>query len=135
LAGSLGLGERARFLGFLPRTDQLALMAGAAAVIQPSLCEGWSTAIEDAKALGRAVLASDIAVHREQIGQNVDFFSPDNPRSLADLLARYAETGPDAQPTDYAAVQRRFGEDLMRLIADVEADFRRRGVDRLVIAP
>jgi glycosyltransferase involved in cell wall biosynthesis len=48
LADELGLGERARFLGMLPRSDQLGLTAGAVAVIQPSLCEGWSTVVEDA---------------------------------------------------------------------------------------
>ncbi|MEI9964319.1 MAG: glycosyltransferase [Caulobacteraceae bacterium] len=74
LARELGVEDRCRFLGFLPRPDQLALMAGAVAVVQPSLSEGWSTVIEDAKALGRWVLASDIPLHREQVDRNVDVF-------------------------------------------------------------
>jgi glycosyltransferase involved in cell wall biosynthesis len=56
-----------QLLGLLPRAEQIALMRGARAVLQPSRFEGWSTIVEDAKTLGKTVLASDIAVHREQL--------------------------------------------------------------------
>ena len=36
-------------LGIIPRQDQLVLMKYAKAVVQPSLFEGWSTVVEDAK--------------------------------------------------------------------------------------
>lgn len=62
-----GIDLRVYILGLLPRAEQMALMRGAVAVLQPSRFEGWSTIIEDAKSLGKAVLASDIAVHREQL--------------------------------------------------------------------
>ena len=133
LAGELGVEDRTRFLGFIPRPDQLRLMQGAVAVIQPSLCEGWSTTIEDAKAVGRHVLAADIAVHREQLDRNVDFFSGDDPAALAPLLARYAEADPPVEPVDYGRAQRRFAEDLMRLAREVAANFERRRVPRLVV--
>ncbi|HEY5412110.1 MAG TPA: glycosyltransferase family 1 protein [Caulobacteraceae bacterium] len=133
LAVELGLGERARFLGFIPRADQLGLMGGAVAVIQPSLCEGWSTSIEDAKALGRPVLASDIAVHREQLGDQADLFEGDDPAALARLLQRYARTDPEARPLDYDRARRRFAEDLMGMCREVAADFRRRRARRLVV--
>ena len=133
LAAELGVEDRARFLGFIPREDQLALMAGSIAVIQPSLCEGWSTTVEDAKALGRHVLASDIAVHREQLDRNADVFAGDDPAALAALLRRYAETDPVVTPLDYRAARRGFAEDLLRLAEEVAADFRRRRVDRLVV--
>jgi glycosyltransferase involved in cell wall biosynthesis len=133
LAGELGLGDRARFLGFIPRSDQLGLMAGAALVIQPSLSEGWSTSIEEAKSLGRWVLASGIAVHREQLERNADFFPGDDPAALATLLRRYADRDPEVAPADYGLAQRRFSEDLLRTCREVTADFRRRKVDRLVI--
>lgn len=134
LAAELGAAERLHFLGFLPRADQLGLMAGAIAVIQPSLCEGWSTVIEDAKATGRHVLASDIAVHREQLDRNVEFFAPDDAPELLRLMRLYSSSDPRPEAIDYPAVQRRYADDLWRMIAEVDRDFRHRRVDRLVIA-
>ncbi len=134
LASDLGAAPRLRRLGFLPREDQLALMAGAIAVVQPSLSEGWSTVVEDAKALGRHVIASDIPVHREQLGPGADVFAPDDPHALARLLRRCAETPPATPPLDYAALRQRFAEDLWRMIDSVERDLRRRRTPRLVIS-
>ena len=135
LAAELGVEDRTRFLGFIPRPDQLGLMAGAVAVIQPSLCEGWSTTVEDAKALGRQVLASDIAVHREQLDRNADFFAGGDAAALAMLLRRYAPADPQVTPVDYDQARRRFAEDLLRMCREVVADLRRRRADRLVISP
>jgi glycosyltransferase involved in cell wall biosynthesis len=59
-------------LGLLPRNEQIALTRRAAAVLQPSRFEGWSTIIEDAKTLGKKILASDIPVHREQLTGSED---------------------------------------------------------------
>lgn len=132
-AAALGADRHIRYLGFLPRADQLGLMKGAIAVIQPSLCEGWSTVVEDAKALGVQVLASDIAVHREQLDRNVDFFAPHDPRALAALLRRYRDSDPPVRPLDYPAARRRFAQDLLRTLTDIARDFRRRRVDRFVI--
>ncbi len=134
LAETLGVDDRVRFLGFLPRGDQLGLMAGAVAVVQPSLCEGWSTVVEDAKALGRPVIASDIAVHREQLAEGADFFAPHDHAALAALLRRYAEADPPRPRADYAAAERRFADELWSMVTAVERDFRRRKVPRLVIS-
>jgi glycosyltransferase involved in cell wall biosynthesis len=130
LADELGVAERVRFLGMLPRADQLGLTAGAIAVIQPSLCEGWSTVVEEAKATGKHVLASDIAVHREQLDRNVDFFKPDDPSRLSELIRRYAAADPLIEPLDYQANKRRFAEQLIAMLTEAEADFRARRVMR-----
>jgi glycosyltransferase involved in cell wall biosynthesis len=135
LAEEQGVEAKVRFLGFLPRADQLGLMRGALATLQPSLCEGWSTVVEDAKALGRHVLASDIAVHREQLPSGADFFEPNDAEALAALLVRYAKADPPPVHLDYETTRRRFSEDLWRMILQVERDLRRRRVDRLVIKP
>jgi glycosyltransferase involved in cell wall biosynthesis len=82
----LGLDEQIRFLGFIDRKEQLLLMQQSIAVIQPSLFEGWSTVIEDAKALGKFVIASSISVHKEQLSENCAFFDEKNPDDLANLL-------------------------------------------------
>ena len=81
----LGIKDNVRFLGFISREDQLCLMKNAVAVIQPSLFEGWSTVIEDAKALKAKIIASGINVHKEQLeqyGLSV-LFSPNNEKELA----------------------------------------------------
>ncbi len=67
LSGRTSARSAVRWLGLLPRAEQIALIRGARAVLQPSRFEGWSTIVEDAKTLGKTVLASDIAVHREQL--------------------------------------------------------------------
>ena len=71
------------FLGFIDRIDQLILMKNAQAVIQPSLFEGWSTVVEDAKALNQTLIVSNIAVHHEQLGDRGYFFSPNDYKDLA----------------------------------------------------
>jgi glycosyltransferase involved in cell wall biosynthesis len=82
-------------LGGVARADLLALLRRAAVVIQPSLFEGWGTTVQDAKALGRPVVCSDIAVHREQAPEAVGLFAPGDPGDLADLLER---VWPDLAP-------------------------------------
>lgn len=74
------------FLGFIDRNEQLLLVKNANALIQPSLFEGWSTSIEDAKALNKFVIASDLPIHREQLDTNCVFFEKENYLALAELL-------------------------------------------------
>ncbi|MFV5698674.1 glycosyltransferase family 4 protein [Flavobacterium sp. ZT3R17] len=74
------------FLGFIDRIDQLVLMKNAQAVIQPSLFEGWSTVVEDAKALNQTLIVSNIAVHQEQLGDKGYFFSPNNYNELVQKM-------------------------------------------------
>jgi hypothetical protein len=57
------------------------------AVIQPSLFEGWSTVVEDARVLGKPTILSDISVHLEQNPPNSLFFEQHSPQHLAKLLA------------------------------------------------
>jgi glycosyltransferase involved in cell wall biosynthesis len=81
-----GLSDDIVFLGRIPRNELLALMVRAQAMILPSLYEGWSTALEEAKALGKDCFASDIKVHREQGHPRARYFNPDDAVELADLL-------------------------------------------------
>lgn len=78
------LYDNVRLLGFIPRDEQLILIKNSMALIQPSLFEGWSTSIEDAKALGKKVIASKLPVHIEQLPHNGLFF---NPHSSDDLIS------------------------------------------------
>lgn len=91
-----GLQDRVHFLGLVPREDQIQFFRAAVAVVQPSRFEGWSTVIEDAKALGRPIIASDIAVHQEQLaGSDGGYLFKTS--SASDLADRIAMLWPDLQ--------------------------------------
>lgn len=82
------LGNRFKMLGVVPRADLVGLMDYALCVINPSLFEGWSTTVEEAKYLGKRLLLSDISVHREQNPTDAVFFSPFAPDELAHAMER-----------------------------------------------
>lgn len=88
-----GLADDYRILGVIPRQDMLVLLAHSRAVLNPSRFEGWSTTVEEAKALGKPLLVSDIAVHREQVAGRADArcFGVDDPQALAALLEGLAQ--------------------------------------------
>lgn len=79
-------------LGFVERTEQLAIMKNALAIIQPSLFEGWGTVVEDAKVLNQRMLLSDLPVHEEQKNENCIMFERENPASLAKEIIRLCDT-------------------------------------------
>ena len=91
-----GLLGQVHFLGLVPRDDQIQFFRAAVAVLQPSRFEGWSTVIEDAKALGRPIIASDIAVHKEQL-VGIDDAYLFKCSSAADLADRIAMLWPSLQ--------------------------------------
>lgn len=69
-----GIRDQLYILGLIPRDHQVALYRMAIALIQPSVNEGWSTLVEEAKALGKKLLMSDIEVHQEQYPGNPYMF-------------------------------------------------------------
>ncbi len=83
-----GLQANMRFLGHVPYAHIMPLMRASAAVINPSLFEGWSTTVEEAKALGVPLLLSGLRVHREQAPSGTKFFDPDSTEEMADTLQR-----------------------------------------------
>lgn len=94
----LGLKDRVHILGFIPRVDQIQLMRRALAVVQPSLFEGWSTVVEDSRALGKSVILSDLSVHYEQALRDAVYFrrsdAEDLTRVIQSILPSLA-AGPD----------------------------------------
>ena len=82
----LGLAGLVVPLGQVPYRDLIQLMRASALIIQPSRFEGWSTIVQDAKALGRPLMCSDIPVHREQAPGSLGFFGCDDPATLARQL-------------------------------------------------
>jgi glycosyltransferase involved in cell wall biosynthesis len=82
----LGIEEMFRPLGLVPYRDIMSLLRWSVAVINPSLFEGWSTTVEEAKSMGKTVILSDIPTHREQSPDRGKYFSPHSPAQLATLL-------------------------------------------------
>ena len=80
-------------LGLIERAEQIQLLRRCVAVVQPSLFEGWSTIVEDARVFGKRILMSDIAVHKEQNPPNGLYFEHASRRSLADRLDEVWKTG------------------------------------------
>ena len=65
-------------------------MQGSLAIVQPSLFEGWSTVVEDAKALNKLLIVSNIEVHKEQLQNSAAiFFDPDLHIDLAQILIHF----------------------------------------------
>lgn len=84
----LGIQEQVQILGLIPRIDQVSLIRASKAVVQPSRFEGWSTVIEDARALDKPVIASDFPVHLEQNAPGSSFFRMGDVDDCAQALAR-----------------------------------------------
>jgi len=110
--------DNVRFLGFIDRIDQLALMKHSQAIIQPSLFEGWSTVVEDVKAMNQSLILSDIRVHREQIIRNVVFFEPENTVQLAKILENYK---PKSEISDYKTNNIKFGETFRDILIQIKS--------------
>lgn len=79
----LRLEERFVVLGLVERSKMMSLMAKALAIINPSLFEGWSTTVEEAKYTGKKIILSDLPVHREQAPADAVYFPPRDPSALA----------------------------------------------------
>lgn len=78
-------GGTFRFLGAVDHGLVQALTIGANAVLNPSRFEGWSTSVEEAKAVGTPMLLSDLPVHREQ-NPAAHFFGLEDASALADAV-------------------------------------------------
>jgi len=76
-------------LGLIPKDDQMQLLRRSIAVIQPSLFEGWSTVVEEARCIGKPIILSDIPVHIEQDPPNSSYFDHSSPDSLAQIMAQW----------------------------------------------
>lgn len=87
LVKQYGLENEFRFLGLVPYEHVMPLARAALALINPSLFEGWSTTVEEAKGLGVPLLLSDIALHREQAGALAQYFDAGRAESVVECIA------------------------------------------------
>lgn len=85
LIARLGMTGRVHILGLVPKLDQIALLRGALAVVQPTAFEGGpgGGAVFDAVALGVPSLVSAIPVNREIADYVTRYFPLDDVPALA----------------------------------------------------
>jgi glycosyltransferase involved in cell wall biosynthesis len=124
-----GLHEHCRFLGVLPRAEQIALIRAAAAVVQPSRFEGRGAITEEACLLGTQLLCSDLPAHRELDLPGAIFFDTEGVSEVADLLGRdYPRARKTAREIadESARRARDYGGRMMRVCEEVVLRRRRR---------
>jgi glycosyltransferase involved in cell wall biosynthesis len=118
------LTQEVFILGLVPRADQIALLRSAVAVVQPSLFEGWSTVLEDARVFGKKVIASDLDVHREQDLTGARYFDPHDAGALAALMREiWVEKTESSLPADTLRNKsqergRQFGERFLQIATE-----------------
>jgi len=119
LLGQLNIAARVHLLGHIDKDDQIALLRGAIAVVQPTLFEGGpgGGALYDAVALGVPSIVSDIPVNREIDDAFVHYFKPQQPEDLArQMLEALRRPRPAVDDSELlarsAARVRRLGETL-----------------------
>lgn len=82
------LSNNILLLGLIPYSEVLFLIRSCLALINPSLFEGWSSTVEEAKSTGKQILLSDIAIHREQNPDNGIYFDPLDEVTLANIMEK-----------------------------------------------
>ena len=95
-AAKLGLESQLRFLGHIPKRDQIELLKHAVALVQPTLFEGGpgGGSTYEAVALGQRVLLSDLPVNLEVDGGDARFFPCSDYLALARLMATVLDEAP-----------------------------------------
>lgn len=88
----LGLHAQFILLGKIPRADVFALHRQSICVLNPSLFEGYGMSIAEARAIGKRVLASDLAAHRELDAPVAAYVDPHDADALANALIEIWET-------------------------------------------
>jgi glycosyltransferase involved in cell wall biosynthesis len=113
----LKISQSVHLLGYIAKEDQIALVRGSIAVIQPTLFEGGpgGGSIYDAVALGVLGLVSDIPVNREIDDANIAYFAPGDSEGLAQLMIE-APSRPRPQFENPALISR--SNDRLRMLGE-----------------
>jgi glycosyltransferase involved in cell wall biosynthesis len=119
---SSGMEKSFRLLGLIPHAHIPALMRSCMALINPSTFEGWSTTVEEAKAMGTPMILSSLRVHREQ-SQDALFFEPNSPEQLAIILENFSSEGQEKRSDRFTSAKeqsayntRNFANEFVKLL-------------------
>jgi glycosyltransferase involved in cell wall biosynthesis len=115
---SMGLEKQFITPGLLPYADLMPLMQASVALLNPSLFEGWSTTVEEARAAGVPMLLSDLAVHHEQAADKASYFDRTSAASLADALGNFQPSPADVRHAQRVAAQQATNERISRFAND-----------------
>jgi glycosyltransferase involved in cell wall biosynthesis len=85
---ALGLEERVRFPGYVPRADLPALYSGARAFVYPSRYEGFGLPVLEAMSCGTPVVTTNVSSLPEVAGDGALLVDPGDVSGLAAALAR-----------------------------------------------
>lgn len=78
--------ENIHILGIIERNELFYLLRNCVSLINPSLFEGWSSTVEEAKSIGKNCILSDLSVHREQNPPDSVYFPANDAQKLAELM-------------------------------------------------
>lgn len=129
--GERGLEQSFRLLGLIPYAHLGALLRCCQAMLNPSLFEGWSTTVEEARSLAVPMVLSDLDVHREQMGAAARYFRRESAQSLADALQALPRFDRAQREADVAAAR----NDSEVRLRDFAADFARLAGNAMGRAP
>jgi len=123
---ALGIEQQVHILGMIPREEQICLIRASQAVLQPSQFEGWSTVIEDARSVGKPVIASNFAVHLEQNAPGTSFFHMGDSDACARAITEFLHEGKDHNDPVYSSSQHdvtilKFARTFMKIVNDALA--------------
>jgi glycosyltransferase involved in cell wall biosynthesis len=121
----LGLSADVELRGWVSADELAALYDGASAYVFPTLFEGFGLPVLEAMARGCPVLGSDIPVLREVGGDDMAYFDPNDPESMA-AAVRALLADPDAQTTMATAGRKRAATFSWKRTADATAEVYRR---------
>lgn len=102
-AEECGVTDEFRVIGLVPYPDLISLMRHSIALINPSFFEGWSTTVEESRALGKRIILSDIPVHREQSPARGVYFDPNDPEALALAMKQQMDAWNADEDAEWAA--------------------------------
>ena len=94
------------FTGYLSDEDLCALYSSCAALIYPSIYEGFGLPPLEAMACGAPVIASDIAAIKEVVGTAARLVSPESPLQLANVLVELLDSGAAQEALSTAGIKR-----------------------------
>lgn len=97
--------DNVKILGIVDLLEVHYLMRNCVSIINPSLFEGWSSTVEEAKSIGKNIILSNLDVHKEQNPQEAVYFNPNDSKELAMILKQNWKTkcgGPDYELEEQA---------------------------------